>query len=83
MRVFFTNENNICFIKTPLKIQNKNPVFPFVYEFISINLNKRNKNNIFECLLKVNKTDAVQKHKKNYPRILSFYEMLENEADVS
>ena len=81
-RVFFTLDNQISFIKTPFKNQNSKLIFPFIYEFVSIKINKSHKNNIFESLFKVKKSDSVKIHKKHYPRILSFYSLLENNAEV-
>ena len=75
-------ETQLVFLKFPLKAQPKRPVLPFIYEFSAIRSHKKPGSFVFECVLKVAKSDAVRAHKKHYPRLLSFYDLLENDAEV-
>lgn len=69
------------FLKFPLKNQPKRPTFPFVYEYSAIRQSRKPGSCIFESLLKANKRDALKVHKKHYPRLLSLYDLLENDFE--
>lgn len=81
IRLFVATDEKVVFLKFPLKNQPKKPSFPFVYEYSAIRQSRKPGSYIFESLLKANKRDALRVHKKHYPRLLSFYDLLENDFE--
>ena len=82
-RTFFANETSVSFLKTFVKSKASKRQFPFVYEYSVLRINKKTNSTTFESLLKVRKSDAETKLKKVYPKLLSFYDLMENDAEVS
>ena len=82
MRTFFANETSVCFFKSFVRSSAAKKQLSFVYQYSLLRIEKNN-STTFECLLKVRKDEMEPQLKKVYAKLLSFYDLMENELEVS